>query len=64
VPTGVTIMGILAYNKTKVANPPSTWQALASSVWKGQVGMNDPSQSGPTFPRADPAGGAAASFAA
>jgi iron(III) transport system substrate-binding protein len=50
VPTGVTIMGIVAYNKTKVANPPTTWQALLSSTWKGQVGMNDPSQSGPTFP--------------
>src|SRR3984885_10389907 len=50
VPTGVTLMGILAYNKTKVPNPPTTWQALESSAWKGQVGMNDPSQSGPTFP--------------
>src|ERR1700692_3084976 len=50
VPTGVTLMGIIAYNKTKVPNPPSTWQALESSAWKGQVGMNDPSQSGPTFP--------------
>jgi iron(III) transport system substrate-binding protein len=50
VPTGVTVMGIVAYNKTKVANPPSTWQALTSPAWKGQVGMNDPSQSGPTFP--------------
>jgi iron(III) transport system substrate-binding protein len=50
VPTGVTIMGIVAYNKTKVKNPPATWQALLSSTWKGQVGMNDPSQSGPTFP--------------
>jgi iron(III) transport system substrate-binding protein len=49
-PTGVTIMGIVAYNKAKVANPPSTWAALESSAWKGQVGMNDPSQSGPTFP--------------
>jgi iron(III) transport system substrate-binding protein len=49
-PTGVTLMGILAYNKAKVANPPTTWQALASSAWKGQVGMNDPAQSGPTFP--------------
>jgi iron(III) transport system substrate-binding protein len=48
-PTGVTLMGILAY-KTKVPNPPTTWQALESSAWKGQVGMNDPSQSGPTFP--------------
>jgi iron(III) transport system substrate-binding protein len=43
-------MGIVAYNKTKVPNPPSTWQALQASTWKGQLGMNDPSQSGPTFP--------------
>jgi iron(III) transport system substrate-binding protein len=49
-PTGVTLMGIVAYNKTRVPNPPTTWQALESSTWKGQVGMNDPSQSGPTFP--------------
>jgi iron(III) transport system substrate-binding protein len=48
-PTGVTLMGILAYNKNKVPNPP-TWQALESSAWKGQVGMYYPSQSGPTFP--------------
>jgi iron(III) transport system substrate-binding protein len=53
-PTGVTLMGALAYNKQKVKSPPTTWQALLSSQWKGQVGMNDPSQSGPTFPvRAD-----------
>ncbi|HEY6792430.1 MAG TPA: extracellular solute-binding protein, partial [Trebonia sp.] len=50
IPTGVTMMGIVAYNKTKVPNPPTTWQALESSAWKGQVGMNDPSQSGPTYP--------------
>jgi iron(III) transport system substrate-binding protein len=50
VPTGVTLMGIVAYNKAKVPNPPSTWQELESSTWKGQLGMNDPSQSGPTFP--------------
>jgi iron(III) transport system substrate-binding protein len=50
IPTGVTIMGIVAYNKSKVSSPPTTWQALESSSWKGQVGMNDPSQSGPTFP--------------
>jgi iron(III) transport system substrate-binding protein len=49
-PTGVTLMGIVAYNKAKVSNPPSTWQELESSTWKGEVGMNDPSQSGPTFP--------------
>jgi iron(III) transport system substrate-binding protein len=50
VPTGVTLMGIVAYNKQKVKNPPTTYQALESSTWKGQVGMNDPSQSGPTYP--------------
>ena len=49
-PTGVTLMGIVAYNKSKVPNPPATWQALESPAWKGQVGMNDPAQSGPTFP--------------
>jgi iron(III) transport system substrate-binding protein len=50
VPTGVTLMAALAYNKTKVAHPPTTWAQLLLPQWKGQVGMNDPSQSGPTFP--------------
>ena len=50
VPTGVTLMAALAYDKAKVKTPPTTWQALLSSSWKGQVGMNDPSQSGPTYP--------------
>ena len=50
VPTGVTLMAALAYNKQKVAHPPTSWNALLGSQWKGQVGMNDPSQSGPTFP--------------
>ena len=49
-PTGVTLMAALAYNKQKVKSPPTSWQALLSSQWKGQVGMNDPAQSGPTFP--------------
>jgi iron(III) transport system substrate-binding protein len=49
-PTGVTLMAALAYNKAKVKNPPATWQQLLQPQWKGQVGMNDPSQSGPTFP--------------
>jgi iron(III) transport system substrate-binding protein len=49
-PTGVTLMAAVVYNKTKVPNPPSTWQDLLSSKWKGAVGMNDPSQSGPTYP--------------
>jgi iron(III) transport system substrate-binding protein len=49
-PTGVTLVAALVYNKTKVTSPPTTWQQLLSSQWKGDVGMNDPSQSGPTFP--------------
>ena len=49
-PAGVTMMAAVVYNKAKVPNPPKTWQDLLSASWKGQVGMNDPSQSGPTFP--------------
>jgi iron(III) transport system substrate-binding protein len=49
-PTGVTLMAALVYNKSKAPNPPSTWQELLSPAWKGAVGMNDPSQSGPTYP--------------
>jgi len=49
-PTGVTLMAALGYDKTKVTNPPTTWQALTQPQWKGAVGMNDPSQSGPTYP--------------
>ena len=43
-------MAAMVYNKTKVTNPPTTWQQLLRPQWKGEVGMNDPSQSGPTFP--------------
>jgi iron(III) transport system substrate-binding protein len=49
-PTGVTLMAALVYNETKVSDPPATWQQLLGSQWKGDVGMNDPSQSGPTYP--------------
>jgi iron(III) transport system substrate-binding protein len=50
VPTGVTLAGAVAYNKSKVKNPPTTWQQLLGSQWKGKIGMDDPSQSGPTYP--------------
>jgi iron(III) transport system substrate-binding protein len=49
-PTGVTLMAALVYDKTKMTSPPSTWQQLLSPAYKGEVGMNDPSQSGPTYP--------------
>jgi iron(III) transport system substrate-binding protein len=50
VPTGVTLTAAVVYNSAVVKDPPTTWQALLSPTWKGAVGMNDPSQSGPTFP--------------
>lgn len=50
VPTGVTMMVALVYDSTKVKNPPTTWSQLLSPQWKGAVGMNDPAQSGPTYP--------------
>jgi iron(III) transport system substrate-binding protein len=49
-PTGVTLVAALVYDKTKVTSPPSTWQQLLSAKYKDMVGMNDPSQSGPTYP--------------
>jgi iron(III) transport system substrate-binding protein len=49
-PIGVTLMPALVYDKTKVKNPPTTFQQLLQPQWKGAVGMNDPSQSGPTYP--------------
>ena len=49
-PTGVTLMAAMVYDKTKMTSPPSTWQQLLSASYQGEVGMNDPSQSGPTYP--------------
>jgi iron(III) transport system substrate-binding protein len=49
-PTGVTLMAAVVYDKTRVSSPPASWQALLQPQWKGAVGMNDPAQSGPTYP--------------
>jgi iron(III) transport system substrate-binding protein len=49
-PTGVTLVAAVVYNSAKVKTPPTSFQQLLSPQWKGQVGMNDPSQSGPTYP--------------
>jgi iron(III) transport system substrate-binding protein len=49
-PTGVTLVAAVVYNSAKVTKPPASFQALLSPQWKGQVGMDDPSQSGPTYP--------------
>ncbi|MHB1923879.1 MAG: ABC transporter substrate-binding protein [Acidimicrobiales bacterium] len=50
VPTGVTLMAAMVYDTSKLANPPTAWSQLTQPQWKGAVGMNDPSQSGPTYP--------------
>jgi iron(III) transport system substrate-binding protein len=50
IPTGVTLTAAVVYNSTVVKDPPKTWADLLSPTWKGAVGMNDPSQSGPTYP--------------
>jgi iron(III) transport system substrate-binding protein len=50
VPTGITLTEALVYTSKVVTDPPSTWQELLQPQWKDAVGMNTPSQSGPTFP--------------
>jgi iron(III) transport system substrate-binding protein len=50
VPTGTTVMAALIYNSAKVSSVPASYQDLLGPAYKGKVGMNDPSQSGPTFP--------------
>ncbi len=50
VPTGITMAGTLVYSTKAVPSPPSSWEALLSPKWDGEVGMNDPAVSGPTYP--------------
>ncbi|OPG17202.1 iron ABC transporter substrate-binding protein [Ferroacidibacillus organovorans] len=51
-PASVTAAAAIAYN-TKYLSPkqaPTSWNDLLSPRFKGQVAMNDPSISGPTYP--------------
>ncbi|MCL2395356.1 MAG: extracellular solute-binding protein [Acidimicrobiaceae bacterium] len=50
IPTGVTMAAALVYNTKTLSTPPTTWSQLLSSKYKGEVGMNDPAVSGPTYP--------------
>jgi iron(III) transport system substrate-binding protein len=50
VPISTTVMAALIYNAAKAPAVPTSYQDLLQSRYKGLVGMNDPSQSGPTFP--------------
>jgi iron(III) transport system substrate-binding protein len=49
-PTGTTIMAALIYNAAAVTEVPKTYRDLLGTAYSGKVGMNDPSQSGPTYP--------------
>jgi iron(III) transport system substrate-binding protein len=49
-PTGTTVMAALIYNAAAVKSVPTTYQELLGSAYSGKVGMDDPAQSGPTYP--------------
>ncbi|MBR7825890.1 extracellular solute-binding protein [Actinospica sp. MGRD01-02] len=49
-PVSTTAVPALIYNAAKVTAVPKTWQDLLGAAYKDKVGMNDPSQSGPTYP--------------
>jgi iron(III) transport system substrate-binding protein len=51
-PTGLTATGALVYDSSQVtpAELPTTWADLLEPQYKGELGMNDPAQSGPTYP--------------
>ncbi len=50
VPTGTTVMAALIYNAARSTAVPSSYDDLLGAAYRGKVGMNDPSQSGPTYP--------------
>ncbi|HVC39413.1 MAG TPA: extracellular solute-binding protein [Candidatus Dormibacteraeota bacterium] len=50
IPTGFTLACALIYNSAVVSTPPSSWSQLTGAEWRGALGMNNPSVSGPTYP--------------
>ena len=50
VPVSTTVMAAVIYNAAKTSTVPASYDDLATAPYQGKVGMNDPSQSGPTFP--------------
>jgi iron(III) transport system substrate-binding protein len=50
IPTGFTMAGTLVYEPKVVPHPPTSWKALLDPKWNGDIGMNDPAVSGPTYP--------------
>jgi iron(III) transport system substrate-binding protein len=50
IPMGTTVVAALIYNAANNAPVPTSYNDLLTSAYKGKVGMNDPAQSGPTYP--------------
>lgn len=50
VPTGTTAVPAVIYNAAAGGSVPKTWDDLLTAAYTGKVGMNDPAQSGPTYP--------------
>ncbi len=50
VPVSTTVVPALIYNSARTTTVPATYADLLTTAYSGKVGMNDPSQSGPTFP--------------
>lgn len=48
--TGSTVMVAGLYNAAVLPNPPTTLNAMLRPAYKGEIGMNDPNVSGPTYP--------------
>jgi iron(III) transport system substrate-binding protein len=51
-PAGLTTVGAIAYNTKHIpaAGLPKDWNDLLNPAYKNLVAMNDPAQSGPTYP--------------
>lgn len=50
IPTGFTLAGVFISAPARMPVPPAGWQDLTAPAYRGQVGINDPSISGPTYP--------------
>ncbi len=50
VPVSTTVVPALIYNSARTTSVPAKYEDLLGAAYRGKVGMNDPSQSGPTFP--------------
>ncbi len=50
IPVSTTVMAAMIYNAAKTSSVPAGYSDLLGPAYKGLVGMNDPAQSGPTYP--------------